>query len=98
MLKAAREQSQDLPKNKIRIGGYTLDENTGSENIFFYYANERNEKLEKYLLDHAKEVGKDIQFKGFDNSIEKYTPGDVNASISKPLLHYTETHLSLKHE
>jgi hypothetical protein len=98
VLKTAREQSQDLPKNKIRIGGYTLDENTGSENIFFYYANERNEKLEKYLLDHAKEVGKDIQFKGFDNSIEKYTPGDVNASISKPLLHYTETHLSLKHE
>jgi len=98
VLKVAREQSENLPKNKLRIGGYTLDENTGSENIFFYYANERNKKLEKYLEEHAEEVGKDIQFKGFASTIEKYTPGDIGASIGIPLLYYRETRLSLKHE
>jgi hypothetical protein len=94
----AREQSVDLPGNKLRIGGYTLDENTGSENIYFYYSNQRDKKLENYLEKYAAEVGKDIKFKGFESNVEKYTPDDVNASISTPLLHYTETHLSLKHE
>jgi hypothetical protein len=98
VLKVAREQSVDLPGNKLRIGGYTLDENTGSENVYFYYSNQRDKRLENYLEKYAAEVGKDIKFKGFESKVEKYTPDDVNASISTPLLHYTETHLSLKHE
>jgi hypothetical protein len=98
VLKLAREESEDLPVNKLRIGGYTLDENTGSENIYFYYSNQRDKRLENYLKKYAVEVGKDITFKGFESTVEKYTPSDVNASISTPLLHYTETQLSLKHE
>jgi hypothetical protein len=98
VLKVAREQSVDLPGNKLRIGGYTLDENTGSENIYFYYSNQRDKTLENYLEKYASEVGKDITFKGFESTVEKYTPGDINASIKRPLLHYRETVLSLKHE
>jgi hypothetical protein len=98
VLKLAREKSQDLPGNKLRIGGYILDENTGSENIYFYYSNQRDTRLEKYLEEYAVDVGKDIKFKGFESTVEKYTQSDVNASIKRPLLHYRETVLSLKHE
>jgi hypothetical protein len=98
VLKVAREQSENLPGNKLRIGGYILDEKTGSENIYFYYSNQRDRKLEKYLKEHAEEVGKDIKFRGFESNVEKYTQSDVNASIQTPLLHYRETKLSLRHE
>jgi hypothetical protein len=98
VLKLAREESEDLPVNKLRIGGYTLDENTGSENIYFYYSNQRDKRLENYLEKYAVDVGQDITFKGFESTVEKYTQRDVNASISTPLLYYTETQLSFKHE
>jgi len=97
VLKVVMEQSQGLPKNKVRIGGYTLDEKAGNENIFFYYSHQRNKDIEKYLEEYAVDVGKDIKFKGFDTTVEKYTQGDVDASIKRPILHYRKTML-IKHE
>jgi len=98
--------SENLPLNKVLIGGYTFDDKPGIESFSFYYTDKRNSQLET-IIKKAQNIGKDMpRMKGVlttgVSKINRKLTGvsriNIDKTISKPAFYHNKLTLTFEHK
>ncbi len=92
---AENNAAAGLSYNKVLLGGYTFDDEGGTESFRFYYLDKRSRELENLLKD-AHPIGRDIaKMKGVLQGVSGFR---MNQRISGPAFYHTKLELKFRHK